>query len=120
MATKTRSTIGQNPLDAVVPNLSARPNASAQSKETSRKTTPKDADVETPSDSTRKERLTIHLSQGLIERLKNAVYWTPGLTLAELGETGLTHLVNELEAERGTPFEPRTGELKGGRPLKRP
>lgn len=118
MATKNRTTIGINPLDAVVPDLrslhvstsggtSFPPNAAEQEQE-------RDAP-----DPKRKERLTIHLSGGLIERLKNAVFWTPGLTLADLGENALSSLVDELEAERGVPFEPRTSELKGGRPLKR-
>ena len=112
MATKTRTTIGQNPLDAVIPDLHRHsPQTAATNSEQATEPQPK-AD--------RKERLTIHLPQSLIERLKNAVYWTPGLTLAELGETALTRLVDELEAERGATFETRTGELKGGRPLKRP
>lgn len=114
MATKTRSTIGQNPLDAVVPDLHR------QHIQTTEKNA-RIAEIETPlPEPDRKERLTIHLPQSLIERLKNAVFWTPGLTLAELGETALTRLVNELEEQRGEAFEPRTGELKGGRPLKRP
>ena len=114
MATKTRSTIGQNPLDAVVPDLHRQP-AQTTEKNVSNSTTK--APLPEPD---RKERLTIHLPQSLIERLKNAVFWTPGLTLAELGETAFTQLVNELEEQRGEAFEPRTGELKGGRPLKRP
>lgn len=115
MATKTRTTIGQNPLDAVVPDLRALQNP------------PRVGEAEITSgesssgvESGRKERLTIHLSSGLIERLKNAVFWTPGLTLASLSENALTHVVDELEAERGAAFETRTGELKGGRPLKQP
>ena len=112
MATKTRTTIGQNPLDAVVPDLHRRSTQSAA--------TNSEQATEPQPELDRKERLTIHLPQSLIERLKNAVYWTPGLTLAGLGETALTRLVDELETERGTAFEARTGELKGGRPLKRP
>ena len=33
-----------------------------------------------------KDRLTVHLPVDLIEGVKNAVYWTPGLTLARLAE----------------------------------
>lgn len=120
MATKTRKTIGNNPLDAVVPDLRAlqKPGVALtespfQTKNASSIETPRDEGI-------RKERLTIHLSSALIERVKNAVFWTPGLTLAELGENALSRMVDELEAERGAPFESRTSELKGGRPLKRP
>ena len=119
MATKTRKTIGQNPLDAVVPDL--RSLQGAPSSETvAAQESPDEPSSQPATDLSRKERLTIHLSNGLIERLKNAVFWTPGLTLAELGETALSRLVDELEAERGDAFPTRSSELKGGRPLKRP
>jgi hypothetical protein len=36
-----------------------------------------------------KDRITLHLTKQLIERMKNYVYWTPGLTLAALGEEAL-------------------------------
>lgn len=65
-----------------------------------------------------KERLTVHLPTDLIDRVKNAVYWTPGLTLAGLAEQALTKAVAELEQERGERFPARKTELKGGRPLK--
>ncbi len=93
-----RRTIGTNPLDTVIP---------AHREETT--TSP--ARVV-------KERLTVHLPVDLIERVKNAVYWTPGLTLAGLAEEALTAVVERLERERGGPFPPRQSELKGGRPLK--
>ena len=37
---------------------------------------------------TTKERLTVNLPPELIERARNAVYWTPGLTLAGLDRGG--------------------------------
>ena len=92
-----RRTIGTNPLDTVIP---ARPSEG------------------TPTKRVIKERLTVHLPVELIDRIKNAVYWTPGLTLAGLAEEALTAAVEKLERERGGPFPPRKAELKGGRPLK--
>jgi hypothetical protein len=65
-----------------------------------------------------KERLTVHLSQELINRIRNAVYWTPGLTLADLGEDAFTRVVAEREKQRGGAFPQRKEELKGGRPIK--
>lgn len=100
-----RSTIGDNPLDAVLPQitkLSSREPAQEPAQETKE----------------RKERLTVHLPLSLINRVKNAVFYTPGLTLAELAEQALVRVVDELEAKRGEPFPQRTKDLQGGRPMK--
>jgi hypothetical protein len=98
MPKRPRRTIGANPLDTVVPE------APLEAASASRKVP--------------KERLTIHLSADLIDRVKNAVFWTPGMTLARLGEEALCVMVDRLEAERGGSFPPRREELHGGRPLK--
>lgn len=65
-----------------------------------------------------KERLTVHLSVELINRIRNVVYWTPGLTLADLGEDAFNHAVAEREKKRDGSFPQRKEELKGGRPIK--
>ena len=36
--------------------------------------------------SSSKQRITVQISVDVIERIKNAVYWTPGLTLTSLAE----------------------------------
>jgi post-segregation antitoxin (ccd killing protein) len=64
-----------------------------------------------------KQRLTIQLSGDLLDRAKNAVYWTPGLTLAALAEEGLKRVVERIEKQRGSSFPHRKEELKGGRPI---
>lgn len=116
MPNKPRKTIGINPLDAVVPDLRGAPQTSGRDNQA--RQTPS-TEVAQNRGSERKERLTIHLTVELIDRLKNAVFWTPGLTLAELGEHALSRYVGELEAERGAAFEARLSDLKGGRPLKK-
>ena len=98
-----RKTIGDNPLDAVIPDSLAAAKADRQEPENPPKAP--------------KERLTVHLTVDLIDRVKNAVYWTPGLTLAGLAQQALSQALNELEKERGEPYPPRRQELKGGRPL---
>ncbi|MFQ5828604.1 MAG: hypothetical protein ACE5JD_05540 [Candidatus Methylomirabilia bacterium] len=65
-----------------------------------------------------KQRLTVHLPIELIDRAKDAVYWTPGLTLAGLAEETLTKALDAMEKERGEPVPPRREELRRGRPLK--
>lgn len=64
-----------------------------------------------------KSRLTINLSIDLIERVKNAVYWTPGLTMSSLAEQALLQAVDTLEKKRGEPFPHRAEELRPGRPV---
>lgn len=105
-----RKTIGTNPLDAVVPDLTQQKPASKSRKSSA-------SSGEKPRRPV-KERLTIHIPVPLIERAKNTVYWTPGLTLADLGEQALEALVSEFEKKNGGPFEQRPHELRGGRPLK--
>ena len=105
-----RKTIQKDPLDSYVPPEQAEPGESVTpSKETSK-----------PGSATKieKERLTVHIPVNLIDRVKNAVYWTPGLTLARLAEKALGKEMEELEKEKGGPFPPRQEELRGGRPLK--
>ena len=98
-----KTTIGDSPLDAVIPNP-------LDLTETTSRGSEKPKVV--------KERLTVHLSVELIDRVKNAVYWTPGLTLAGLTEEGLTEAVDALEKSRGGPYPSRKENLKGGRPIK--
>lgn len=64
-----------------------------------------------------KSRLTINLPVDLIERIKNTVYWTPGITMSSLTEVALKKTVDSLEKENGEPFPQRTEELKPGRPV---
>lgn len=64
-----------------------------------------------------KQRITVQISEDVIERIKNAVYWTPGLTLASLAEEAFAKAVDALERERKAPFLKRKDELKTGRPI---
>ena len=64
-----------------------------------------------------KSRLTINLSVDLIERVKNSVYWTPGLTMSSLSGMALIKAVDSLEKKNGEPFPHRKEELRPGRPV---
>ena len=72
----------------------------------------------TSQSTTPKKCFTVRLPGALIDRARNAVYWTPGLTLAELTERALDKEVARLERERGKPFTKRPGRLKAGRPIR--
>lgn len=62
-------------------------------------------------------RLTFHLPAAVLERAKNAVYHTPGLTLAGLAVAALTRELDRIEEQRGQPFPARNGPLRTGRPI---
>lgn len=62
-----------------------------------------------------KQRLSLQLPAELIEGARDAVYWTPGLTLNELAEVALSHTLACMELLRGGRFPPRAGPLKVGR-----
>lgn len=65
-----------------------------------------------------KQRITLHISAELVDRVKNAVYWEPGLTVAGFAEEAFTDAINALEEERGAPFPQRKQHrLRGGRPV---
>jgi len=64
----------------------------------------------------RKIRLTTMVGAEAANLARNAVYWTPRLTMSALIERALVREVKELEKERGKPFPQRERELPSGRP----
>ena len=65
-----------------------------------------------------KQRITLHISTELVDRIKNAVYWEPGLTVAGFAEEAFSDTIAALEKERGEPFPQRKHHrLRGGRPV---
>ncbi len=64
------------------------------------------------------ERATFQLPANLVERARDAVYWTPGATMAGLVEAALSVHLGKLEKKRGEPFPERAGALRTGRPVK--
>ena len=65
----------------------------------------------------KKEPITIRIPHSLAERLRNTVYWTPGLTLAGTVEKSLERAIGSLERKNGKPFPQRQGNIKTGRPM---
>lgn len=64
----------------------------------------------------RKQRVTITLPVELLERLRNAVYWTGHGPLARLIVDALDDAVTSMEQSNGQPFPQRLAPLKRGRP----
>ena len=65
---------------------------------------------------TRKQRVTITLPLSLLERLRNAVYWTGHGPLARLICEALDDAVTHMETTNGQAFPQRLAPLKRGRP----
>ena len=71
-----------------------------------------------------KQRLTVHIPVGLIDEVKNAVVALSGpprrLTLAAFAEAAFRRELARLRKANnaGKAFAKRSGELRGGRPLK--
>jgi hypothetical protein len=61
-------------------------------------------------------RLTVSLPSDLVDRLRDAVYWSPSLTLAWLIAHSLQTSLTEMESLRQGPFPKRTKALRAGRP----
>src|SRR5512140_1559534 len=76
------------------------------------------ARLRTTAEAVPRGRITVQLSAETIERLRNAVYWTPGTTLAGIVEACVVEAVGRMEDERGSAFPKRERSLAPGRPKK--
>ena len=122
-----RKSIGESPLDSLLatpksPTEDAKPKKSLQGNGSKKPSTINND----------KQRLTVQISEDVIERAKNAVYWTRGLTLAQLTEEALDTAIKSLEKNstiyddktgqplkgKGDEFPQRKEDLKRGRPVK--
>lgn len=109
-AAKSRSRIGENPLDAVLSGRTAKKPAKTL------------AVVEEPKRTT-KVRATFHLSEELFEAVRDAVVSLSGpphrLTLASFAENALRRELERLQKgeNKGKAFPKRESELRGGRPI---
>ena len=127
---KRRPTIGENPLDSLVPVQAA---AAASKRGLQPASIPRGyrmdfgaartggtlgATEKTTPERVQKARFTFHLPEDLMERAKNAAYWSsPRVTLASMAEAGLRAELDRLEKKNGGAFKARERELVGGRPI---
>ncbi len=72
--------------------------------------------VREKSDGPRMVRLTVNLPSHLVEQMRDAVYWTPGLTLAWMIARAVRASLADLEAIHQGPFPRRLKPLRAGRP----
>jgi hypothetical protein len=62
-----------------------------------------------------KEVLSVRLPKELTERMRNAVYWTPGSTMGDMAQNAIDLYLIQLEKRTGEPFPLRESKLKVGR-----
>jgi hypothetical protein len=109
---KHRTTIGHNPLDALL---------SPASKEAPKKEATTNGGPEPQRMG--KERATYHLPSALVDEVRDVVVALSGpplrLTLASFAERAFRTEIERLKREhnKGRPFPKRDGELRGGRPI---
>lgn len=63
-------------------------------------------------------KLTVDIPETVLDQARNAVYWTPGLTLVELVTAALRRELTHREKQRGRPFDQRLRDLTTGRPVR--
>jgi post-segregation antitoxin (ccd killing protein) len=65
-----------------------------------------------------KSQIAVTVTEELADRARDAVYWTPGLTLSGLVEEALEREIRRRERARGESFPKRKGDLPSGRPIR--
>jgi hypothetical protein len=108
-----RSTIKNDPFAAVIPEPAENVARDLEPREPS---VPRHFARRVPQ--LARHKLTVHLRPDIIERVKNAAYWNPRLTISSIAESGIIHALEEVEREHGGPYPQRDQELRGGRPMK--
>ena len=117
--TARTSTIKNDPFETLIPDrVGEQANEEAQANNVApfRREQAPQPEV-SKAESQKKEKLTVHLTHDLIERVKNAAYWNPRLTIASIAELGVKYAIEQVERENGGAYPPRENELKGGRPI---
>jgi predicted DNA binding CopG/RHH family protein len=101
-----KKTMGSNPLEEYLSAAKEKPVRRAQEENRAGSLIKK------------KERITIHLPVDLIDRVKNAVYWEPGLTLTGFAEYALEQALKQQIETRGEVYPERKEKaLRSGRPV---
>jgi hypothetical protein len=115
----TKSTIKTDPFESVIPDLqqNAARDGSPDAQQPPRLLFAQVQEQKIPKPQ-RRIKITVHLRSDLVERVKNAAYWNPRLTIASIAEIGILYALEHVEKEHGGPYPAREQELRGGRPIR--
>ena len=113
MARPKGSTIGSNPLDAVVP-MRPTDQQSTDSLHAKHVLRGREAEPAMSVAQPRREKVTVVLPTDLMERLRATAYWTRQ-SLAGLVEDGIRDIIAKEEQAHGGPFDPIAIRLRPGR-----
>jgi hypothetical protein len=69
-------------------------------------------------DDPRSEQISVRLPMEIAKRMREAVYFVPGLTMTGLVESAVAAELDRIEAKHGGPFG-EAGPVKRGRPARR-
>lgn len=103
LRTSKKTTIDRDPFATLIPNAEAL--------------SPQEQPVQ-PSAITKRHKLTVNVDGDLVNRIKNAAYWNPRLTIAKIAEIGIRYAIEQVEHENGGRYKQRESELVGGHPIK--
>jgi len=109
----SKSRIGNDPLDAL---LSVERDTTTQ-QEQPEATPPIEATKALKPKKPKKVRVTVLLDEGLADKARDCVYWSPGQTLASLAEEALEREIKRRAKKRGEEFPKRSAEIPLGRPI---
>jgi len=114
---KAQKTIGNNPLEQYL--STPKEVVKEEAKISAASVSEIKKEIPFSGHASKKQRITLHLSSELLEKIKNAVFWEPGLTIAGVAEDALTHALEKLEKKRGETYPARKEiKLRAGRPMK--
>src|SRR5262249_20575677 len=111
----SKTTIGNDPFDLLIP-VAIEPATTANRDAVSPQQ--EFPHVAVPVRQFRRQKLTVHLRPDLVDRVKNAAYWNPRLTITSIAEMGIIRAIESIEQENGGPYPTREENLRGGRPMK--
>ena len=62
-----------------------------------------------------KTKVSFNIDSTILDRFKNAMYWTPGYTMSGVVEGCMQNIVEQLEEANKQQFLPRMGDMRGRR-----
>ena len=62
-----------------------------------------------------RKNITIRIDEEIIDKVKDIVYWEPGMSMSDLFEQSIKVMIKELQDKHGKKYEKRPKNIKCGR-----